>query len=330
MSATPNANVTKLAIAALTATALTACGGGDGSSAASDTPPPGTATPPTQTVPGTVSTPQYAANSAQLAAFNLLNKYRTLCGFPALQQNTVLDQAAQSHASYMSLNGVIADSEVSGKTGFTGVSYQDRAVAAGFPNNYVGGVSGGYYTNATLSEAQYGQQHVVDWLSGVYHIAVGVWPITLVGIGVSETPFNGYPDVRASLSMSGLQTTSGNGPLTFPCQGTTGVAYQANGEMPAPPNTSGPWGTPVAVAGNPNDVVVLQTGTITNNVGHTITLQLLNSATDPNKLLPAFEAVAYPTSPLQPNTQYTVNLSGTINGTAFSRAFTFSTGNATG
>lgn len=330
MRTTPKPHVTKLALVVLTTTALTACGGGDGSSSMSDTPPPGTATTPTQTVPGTVSTPQYAANSTQLAAFTLLNQYRTQCGFPALQQNTVLDQAAQRHASYMSLNGVIADNEVSGKTGFTGVSYQDRAVAAGFPTSYVGGVSGGYYTNATLSETQYGQQHVVDWLSGVYHIAIGVWPVTLVGIGVSETPFNGYPDVRASLSVSGLQTTSGNGPRTFPCQGTTGVAYQANGEMPPPPNTSGPWGTPVAVAGNPNDVVVLQTGTMTDNAGHTITLQLLNSATDPNKLLPAFEAVAYPTSPLQPNTQYSVNLSGTFNGTAFSRAFTFSTGNTAG
>lgn len=330
MSTTLNTKIARLALAALTATTLAACGGGDGSSSASDTAPPGTATTPTQTVPGTVSTPQYAANSAQLAAFNLLNQYRTQCGFPALKQNTVLDQAAQNHASYMSLNGVIADSEVSGKTGFTGVTYQDRAVATGFPNSYVGGLSGGYYTNTTLSETQYGQQHVVDWLAGVYHIAIGVWPITLVGIGVSETAFNGYPDVRASLSMSGLQTTSGNRPLTFPCQGTTGVAYQTNGEMPAPPNTLGPWGTPVAVAGNPNDIVVLQTGTMTDNTGHTITLQLLNSAADPNKLLPAFEAVAYPMSPLQPNTQYSVNLSGTINGTAFSRAFTFSTGNTTG
>ena len=329
MNTTLNTKLGRLALAALTATTLAACGGGDSSTSASDT-TSGTPTTPTQTVPGTVSTPQYATNSAKLTAFNVLNQYRTQCGFPALRQNTVLDQAAQNHASYMSVNGVIADSEVSGKTGFTGVTYQDRAVAAGFPNSYVGGVSGGYYTTATLTETQYGQQHVVDWLSGVYHIAIGVWPITLVGIGVSETPFNGYPDVRASLSLGGLQTTPGNGPLTFPCQGTTGLAYQASGEMPAPPNTSGPWGTPVAVAGNPNDVVVLQTATMTDPTGHTLSLQLLNSASDPNRLLPAFEAVAYPASPLQPNTQYSVNLSGTVNGTAFSRAFTFSTGSTTG
>ncbi|POP04391.1 serine protease, partial [Salmonella enterica subsp. enterica serovar Heidelberg] len=40
--------------------------------------------------------------------------------------------------------------------------------------------------------------------------------------------------------------------------------------------------------------------------------------------------VAYPTAPLQPNTPYTVNLSGTINGTPFTRSFTFTTGNVVG
>ncbi|GAQ26560.1 hypothetical protein SAMD00023378_0243 [Ralstonia sp. NT80] len=247
-----------------------------------------------------------------------------------MQEHTVLDQAAQAHAAYMSANGVISDSEISGKPGFTGVSYQDRAVAAGLQNVYVGGVSGGYYANATLSDTQYGQQHMIDWLAGVYHIAIGAWPSSIVGIGVSKTTYAGYPDVRASMSIDAPKPMPGNLPLTFPCQGTTGVAYLSNGEMPAPPNTSGPWGTPVAVAGNPSDTVVLQSGTMTDNAGHTIGLQLLSSANDPNKLLPAFEAVAYPASPLQPSTQYSVSLTGTINGTPFSRSFTFTTGNVVG
>lgn len=320
-----------LAIAAASTLALTACGGGgDGGTSTTGGSSGGTTTTPAQTVTGTVTTPQYGATSAQLAAFTTLNQYRTQCGFPALKENTVLDQAAQAHAAYMSTNSVVADSETAGNSGFTGVSYQDRAVKAGFPNQYVGGVSGGYYTNATLTDAQYGQQHVIGWLSSVYHIAVGVWPSSIVGIGVSKTTFNGFPDVRASMSFDAPATMPGNMPLTFPCQGTTGVAYSANGETPAPPNTTGSWGTPVAVAGNAGNAVVLQSGTMTDNASHTITLQLLNSATDPNKLLPAFEAVAYPTTPLQPNTPYTVNLSGTINGTPFTRSFTFTTGNVVG
>nr|WP_311530329.1 CAP domain-containing protein [uncultured Ralstonia sp.] len=330
MNANP-LNITRATLSIALATLLAACGGGgDGGSSTPGTSTGNTPTTPPQTVTGTVATPQYGATSAQLAAFNTLNQYRTQCGFPALQENTVLDQAAQAHAAYMSTNGVVADSETKGNPGFTGVSYQDRAVAAGFPNQYVGGVSGGYYTNATLTDAQYGQQHVIGWLSGVYHIAAGVWPSSIVGIGVSKTMFNGFPDVRASMSFDAPKTMTGNMPLTFPCQGTTGVAYSSNGETPTPPNTTGSWGTPVAVAGNPSDTIVLTSGTMTDNASHTVTLQLLNSATDPNKLLPAFEAVAYPTAPLQPNTPYTVNLSGTINGTPFTRAFTFTTGNVVG
>jgi len=61
-----------------------------------------------------------------------------------------------------------------------------------------------------------------------------------------------------------------------------------------------------------------------------ISLKVLDSATDPNKLLPKFEGVAYPTSPLQPNTTYSVSITGTVNGTAFSRNFTFTTGNVIG
>ncbi|CAJ0781362.1 CAP domain-containing protein [Ralstonia chuxiongensis] len=324
-------NITRATLSIALTTLLAACGGGgDGGSSTPGTSTGSTPTTPSQTVTGTVATPQYGATSAQLAAFNTLNQYRTQCGFPALQENTVLDQAAQAHATYMSTNGVVADSETKGNPGFTGVSYQDRAVAAGFPNQYVGGVSGGYYSNASLTDAQYGQQHVIGWLSGVYHIAAGVWPSSIVGIGVSKTLFNGYPDVRASMSFDAPKTMSGNMPLTFPCQGTTGVAYSSNGETPTPPNTTGAWGTPVAVAGNPSDTIVLTSGTMTDNASHTITLQLLNSATDPNKLLPAFEAVAYPTAPLQPNTPYTVNLSGTMNGTPFTRSFVFTTGNVVG
>jgi len=322
----------QLLASAIAALSLAACGGGGDGGTATATPGAGSGTQPTtpttppQTVTGTVTTPQYDSTSAQLAAFNLLNQYRTQCGFPALQENTVLDKAAQAHAAYQSTNGVISDSETSGKPGFTGVGYQDRAVAAGFPNQYVGGVSGGYYTTATLTDSQYGQKLVNDWIGGVYHIAVGVWPSSILGVGVSKTVYNGYPDVRASLSFDAPKTMPGNLPLTFPCQGTTGVPYSSNGEIPAPPNTSGAWGTPVAIGGNVSDTIVLTSGTMTDTSSHTINLQLLYSANDPNKLLPAFEAVAYPVSPLQPNTQYTVNLAGTINGTAFTRSFTFTTG----
>ncbi|HDR8964710.1 TPA: CAP domain-containing protein [Burkholderia vietnamiensis] len=327
-------SLTALSLAA--AMALAACGGGGGDSGSASTPSNGSGpTPPQQTVTsGNVSTPQYAANSMQLAAFNLLNQYRQQCGFPALTENTFLDQAAQNHAQYLGLNGVaITDTESSTNAGFTGVTYTDRAVKAGFVSGAsVGGVSGGYYTNATLSQTQYGEQLAYDWMSGVYHIGVAAWPVTEVGIGFNQTTYNGYPEIQATLSFANeAKTITSNGPITFPCQGTAGVAYSAGGETPLPPNTSGNWGTPIAIAGNLTDTIVLLSATLTPvSGGSPLNLQLLDSANDPNKLLPAYQAVAYPTTPLSPNTAYSVSISGTVNGTPFSRNFTFTTGNVIG
>lgn len=335
---------TSLACALLLSTALAACGGGgDGGTTTGSTSSNGgggTTSTPATTVTGTVSTPQYAASSAQLAALTLLNQYRTQCGFPALQENTVLDQAAQAHAKYMGLNNAISDSEASSNQGFTGASYVDRAVAAGFPSSVLGvGVSGGFATTTSSFSAQVaGQQFVYALLSGVYHSIVGAYPVNTVGIGEYETQttVGSYTYTQSWDSMSLYNTQAqaiSNGPLTFPCQGVTGVAYKStSGEIPTPPNVSSSgWGTPVVVTGNPGaDKVLLTSATMADTSGTVINLQILNSTNDPNKLVQPEQAVAYPSSPLQPNTQYSVNLSGTINGTPFTRSFTFTTGNVTG
>lgn len=341
-----NLQLKKLALfgAIASTTILAACGGGGGGgssttgAATSASSPSGASAPAgassAQTATSAnVSTPQYAANSAQLAAFQLLNQERQQCGFAELTENTTLDQAAQAHATYMGDNsGTITDTEVAGNPGFTAATYTTRAVYFGYPSSVLAtGVSGGYYTNATLTPTEYGQQLVYGWLSGVYHIAIGVWPVTEVGVGWNQTTFNGFPEIQASLEIGNPQTATGTAPLTFPCQGTTGVAYASGGETPTPPNTSGNFGTPIAVAGlSMTDTIVLTSGTVTDTSGTVTTLNLLDSANDPNKELWSFEGVAYPTSPLLPNTVYTVSITGTDNGTAFSRTFTFTTGNIVG
>jgi uncharacterized protein YkwD len=290
-------------------------------------------------VPGTLSSPQYADGSAQLASFNLLNQYRGQCGFPALQQNTVLDQAAQAHAKYMGLHDATSDTEAPGSAGFTGADYVDRSVAAGFPNTLnTAGVSGG---NSTLSRyfssSEAGKSLIYGWLSGAYHVGPIFSPIPTIGIGEYETNVtdsNGYAWTQAwgTLTLSNPQSqTMSNTPLTFPCAGVTGVPYKSMGnEVPLPPNvsTSG-WGTPVLVMGNSLDTIALQSASMIGPSG-SVALQILNSTTDPNKALGAYQAVVYPTSPLQPNTQYSVTLGGTANGTPFSRNFTFTTGNVVG
>jgi hypothetical protein len=317
---------------------LSACGGGGGSSSTSSGSSSSNTSGSSSTVTGTVSTPQYAATSAQLAAFSLLNQYRTECGFPAVQENTVLDSAAQNHAKYMGLNGAVSDTEVSGNQGYTGASYVDRATAAGFPMGAGGlGVSTGYATfTSNFSSSQAGQQMVYSLLSGVYHVAVAAYPVSTIGIGEYETQFtdsnsNHWTEAWGTMSLLNTKTqTLSNAPLTFPCQGVTGVAYGGVSESPTPPNVSGTgWGTPVTVMGTTSDTVVVQSASITGPSG-SVALQILNSTTDPHTELPSFESVIYPTSPLSASTQYSVSLTGTINGTPFSRSFTFTTGNFVG
>ncbi|WP_455275363.1 CAP domain-containing protein [Ralstonia thomasii] len=317
---------TSLACALLLCTALAACGGGDGGTTSGSTSTGGTTGGTTTggtggstggtstTVTGTLTTPQYTASSAQLAALTQLNQYRTQCGFPALQENTVLDQAAQAHAKYMGLNNAVSDSEVSSNQGYTGATYVDRAVAAGFPSNVLGvGVSGGYATTSASFTAQVaGQNFVYSLLAGVYHSVVAAYPVNTVGIGEYETQTTSgsytYTQSWDSMSLFNTQAQAiSNGPLTFPCQGVTGVAYKSiSGEIPTPPNVSASgWGTPVVVMGNPGaDKVLLTSATMADTTGTVISLQILNSTNDPNKLVQPEQAVAYPASPLQPNTQY--------------------------
>lgn len=322
--------------AALSLTSLlAACGGGGGGSTTSSG---STSTAATGIPAGTTqATPTYAAGSAQLAMFQAINAYRQQCGFPALAQNTLLDQAAQNHTSYMAQNGgVVTDDEVAGQPGFTGVTGQDRANALGWPSNEFAGAGDAGDSGPTMISAQAGQFFINAWASGIYHSSIITFPANLTGFGYAEsaTTINGttYPLYLGGIELGQVNSNvAGSGaPLTFPCQGVSGLPYAGTGEIPSPPNTNGPWGAPVVVTGNLTDTVVLQSGTMTAPNGTVITLNLLNSSNDPNKLIGAYEAVAYPTSPLSANTPYGVTLTGTINGTAFSRNFTFTTGNIVG
>ncbi|CAG9230055.1 SCP domain-containing protein [Paraburkholderia tropica] len=323
-----------LAIAAAAAALmLSACGGGGGGDSASGTAASGNSgSNTTSASTGNVTTPTYSASSAQLAVFNTINSRRQACGFPALTENTVLDTAAQAHAAYMGANGgTVTDSEVSGNSGFTGVTYSDRAVKAGFPASaVVGGMSAGFYTNSTLTEADYGEQIAAEWLSGVYHSALVDMPVTQIGVGWNELQYNGFPEIQSSVTIASLQTMTGNLPLTYPCEGTTDVPYQVVGESPTPPNTSGAWGPAISVGANPTDTIRMTSGTLTDTSGNVIAMQVLDSSTDTSGVIKAYEGRAYPAVALSKNTTYTATVYGTTNGVAFTRTFSFTTGTKVG
>ena len=299
------------------------------------------ACPASTTVPAgtTVATSQYTSTSVQSAMFAQINSLRATCGFPAVQENTLLDQAAQNHAQYMIANGgLITDTETQGNPGFTGVTGQDRADALGWPSSvYAGAGDVGYYTNATLSNTQYGQNLVAAWATGVYHQTMIAFPGKLFGLGVAQTTYAGFPQLAAGGMIGQLNTTPGT-LHTFPCAGVTGLPYAMLGEVPQPPNVVGTmfgspaWGTAQSVwSDNANDVVLITSASMIPAGGSTsVALNILTSLNDSNHLVWQSYSTAYPTSPLTPNTTYNVTLTGTLNGAPFNLNYSWTSGSTVG
>lgn len=309
---------------------LAACGGGGGgSSTPTSTSGAGTSTSSSGT--DTLTTPQYAAGSAQLAAFNQLNQERQACGFPTVSENTLLDQAATDHMTYMQDNAIIGHSEVTGP-GYTGATPQARAVYVGYVTPGAGGYAGELIAPFTADVG--GALSVVALSSVPYHEAGLFIPTRDFGMTYNTVRLGPSATDYVAEITTGDQGTAPaltSDPLTYPCQGTTNVDYEsAQVESPAPlgiDTGTNPVGTPIAVVGDMGDTVVLSSGQLTGPGGSVITLDLLDSANDSNGEMPANAAAAFSASPLQPNTSYGATITGTVNGVAFSRNFTFTTGN---
>ena len=95
------------------------------------------------------------------AAFHYLNQLRQEAGMLTYLHNDQLALAAQNHAEYGVLNDITGHDEVSGYSGFTGATPQDRAQAAGYQAfNATGEVIAYSDTAATAID---------DLMSAIYH-----------------------------------------------------------------------------------------------------------------------------------------------------------------
>ena len=189
-------------------------------------------------IPGDVDTlgSAYAPGSRELAAFQRVNAVRSQCGFPEFTQNTILDKASANHANYMEALGDTTDAETVGKPGYTGGDYFTRAVAQGWLSSAggVGGESGG--EGVGQSNALAGLSEANGYLTGVYH-AIGVlWPTTSWGVGFSNVAATDH-FIFDAFSFGGGNVQLKNVPLTYPCDGSTGMEFEGLNESPTPPNT---------------------------------------------------------------------------------------------
>lgn len=334
--------------------ALAACGGGGGDVATTD---PTTQLPsiPPATGAGLVTdvpVPTYTIGSEELAAFNLLNQERSACGFGKLAQNTLLDNASRGHADWIAYNAYPSHFQVAGTPLFTGVTPQDRVVAAGY--NPAGGfeIQDEYtYSMGTFGndKSGFGTIGIRRLLNAPYHAGALTDGFREVGISVRNAFDSGAPDAavadqgrkvlvinpaRTLSSGSQMSALASNDVLTYPCEGTTGVEPGLYAETPEPvPGRdllTNPLGSSVQVAVKEGQTLTITSASMrVAATGTPVTLRTpVTSANDPH---PGYfkpnRGYIVADAPLAENTTYTVTINGTNNGVAFpTKTFSFTTG----
>ncbi len=334
---------------------LTACGGGGGSGDAN--PASMTAVPKAQAamprVPVVLMASSYAADSAELAAWNYLQQSRVQCGFGSLVQNPQLDAAALAHARYLTSSSVAGSvsvtghEEIKGVAGtFTGAMPWDRAQTQGYGAEVAEILDAETWSYSAASPmvlptlAQRGVKSMQHLINTVYHLSAAMYQggevgfaaslqsIDSAGIRRDEYRFgslNGFhkPDATVQLGTGSL--------ATFPCEGSTGVAttFIPAEERPNPlPDmnlVSQKVGSPIYLKVDAGQTLVLQTGTV-SKAGVAVGTRVLTKANDPAQKIGAHEVFVIPAVALDANSVYQINLAGTVDGKPFSRTFNMTTG----
>jgi uncharacterized protein YkwD len=318
-------------IASLTAAAfLAACGGGGGgTNSIVDTPAVAQQTSP---IISSVPAPTYTGE--ELIAFNTLNSEREHCGFGKLAQNAKLDIASTGHVDWLLLNNYYGHYQVTGTSGFTGVLPEDRITASGYSagSNFEFTETNTFSYGATAGQGEFLTRKLMN--APFHEIAM---LRGYLDTGVSFKQIANDPTGRFILNINygsntsqGLQTPSTSTVRTYPCEGSTGIQFGMYGEEPSPvPGrnfTTNPLGSSIAVVGDAGRTMEITSATMTGPGGATVVLRTATTAAkDVNGILKINEAFISADSPLTPSTSYSVSITGTNGGTAFSRNFIFST-----
>jgi uncharacterized protein YkwD len=299
----------------------------------------------------TVPTATYTTDN--LTIYSQINTIRQNAGVGLLFQNSYLDTAAASHASYLItnnlLNNTYLNTSYSGTlgahyetatatTGFTGGTPLTRATAAGYVSSNVSellsvGAASGAACIASIEDSVY---HLIDLL------------LPYVNVGVSFDAGTG------SGAVCGIELGISTGSGQYPAAGNIGF-YPGNGQMGVPPSyylaetpaVPDPSLTAAGVAGHPIVIslynqantsllgtdVVLNTFTLNDSSNTPVATEVFAQAgvtgtftADSNIPAPGV-LVLLPTARLSANATYTVTFAATVKGAAVNKRWSFTTGN---
>ena len=303
---------------ALLAALLGACGGGGGGVASA----PATAVPSTlQQEPGA---PAFIGNTA-LDGMNWINYRRSQLGLSVLVRNAKIDAAAQGHSDYQRLNNSITHDQIAGLPGFTGTTPEDRLAAAGYA--LVRPFAYGEVISATTETSGFYQAE--ELITAIYHRFVIFEPLFReIGTGAaSAAGSNGYTYFTSDMAASnGYSAGLGSGKLAvypFNSQSRVPTNFFSDNEKPDPVDGRNEVGYPISVHADASAVVLVQSFTVRPRGGAALSTQLLSRGTD-SKVAVSVAAII-PLAVLGAATTYDVNFTGTVDGVAVTRDWSFST-----
>ena len=254
-----------------------------------------------------------------------LNYRRSQIGLSTLADDTTVDRVAQGHSDYQRLNNTVTHDQVRGQPGFTGVTLEDRFKAAGYnfgSTNAIGEV-------IAATSNQTGFYMAEQLITAIYHRFVIFEPVfQQVGTGAA-TLSSGYGYFTADFVTNngygtGLPATT---LATWPFDGQTDVPinFLSDSEEPDPVPDVNEVGYPISVHTNLTRELTVQSFTVRpRSGGANLPTRLLVKAQDANTTSSSVAAII-PLGPLATNTRYDVSFSGTIDGTAVSRTWSFTT-----
>ena len=269
---------------------------------------------PAQPTPAPAPPQPTAPPPQQVDLLGPVTALRAVLGLPSLIVSPELMQAAQGHANYYIAhlddpNSGGLHTQVFGYTGFTGRTIGDRARAAGYQLGWVDEVF-----------AFFGPAETIAWaLETVWHRYMYVHP-SAVHIGYGTATGGGTTVTVFNVGLSPAHTASAPLPVVVPFNGATDIPRSwAGWEAPNPaPGALRPFGPAISLQFGLNDEVEWGEAALYGPDG-----SLITTARTTSDWRRALSLV--PHDPLAPATTYTVRVSGTRNGEAFTIETSFTT-----
>ncbi|MBZ0092360.1 MAG: pilus assembly protein N-terminal domain-containing protein [Sulfuricellaceae bacterium] len=254
----------------------------------------------------------------ETAARNQINLRRGQVGLATLAWNGQLEQAARGHSNYLALNNITGHYQTAGSSGFTGADPGARITNAGYAWR-------GYDEVIAFGPSS-GVVAVENLMEAIYH-RFGIFStyVDEIGSGFADTHPTYTYVMTADLATrnSTLPSPGANWVGVYPYNGETGVPidFYSDEESPDPVPNANRVGYPISIHLDQSQTLGVTSFTVSANGSALPTIQL----TSVDGHTPKSASAIIPTQALTYGTTYTANFSGTANGAALNKTWSFTT-----